>query len=159
MNFWLIQRGKFKDDVKDPTGIDDIIRWDYMGSAEFEFGALPKALKSIVSLLPTLSVHVVSSIVNYKGERLWVICSGEQVPEITRFFEKEATDDMSHRLKESMNFKQMITGKDFMGNPVNDNYLQNFWWDLQNNWMACFTKEKAILILDSLKKIKIKKGW
>ena len=45
MKTWLIQRAKFED--RKSTGIDSILSFDYMGSAEFEWGALPKSLKFI----------------------------------------------------------------------------------------------------------------
>ena len=43
---YLIQRGKFESrDFKE--GIDSILKFDYMGSSEFEWGALPKSLQAI----------------------------------------------------------------------------------------------------------------
>ena len=45
---YLIQRGKFKkSDHK--KGIDSILKFDYMRSSEFEWGALPESLKRIRS--------------------------------------------------------------------------------------------------------------
>src|ERR1035437_10162068 len=41
-----IQRGKFEIDP-DKQGIDALVHFDYMGSSEFEWGALPKSLKRI----------------------------------------------------------------------------------------------------------------
>ncbi len=43
---YLVQRGKFRETPrKDPIqGIDDLVEWDYMGSSEFEWGALPASL-------------------------------------------------------------------------------------------------------------------
>lgn len=42
----LIQRVRFnKDSNEHGTGIDRLFAFDYMGSSEFEWGALPKALK------------------------------------------------------------------------------------------------------------------
>ena len=43
---YLIQQAKFSD-RSDRKGIDSILAFDYMGSAEFEFGALPQSLKRI----------------------------------------------------------------------------------------------------------------
>jgi len=43
MNAYLIQRAKFYE--SDRKGIDGILQFDYMGAAEFEWGALPESLK------------------------------------------------------------------------------------------------------------------
>lgn len=44
---WLIQRMKERGFPNDAKGVDALFRFDYMGSAEFEFGTLPKALKEM----------------------------------------------------------------------------------------------------------------
>ena len=59
MTFYLVQRGTFRDkiDISKITGIDSIISWDYMGSSEFEFGALPTSLKRIVFNYRNNKIH------------------------------------------------------------------------------------------------------
>jgi hypothetical protein len=47
MNPYLIQRAKFVNGDDLSRGIDAIMRFDYMGSSEFEFGTLSKSLKEI----------------------------------------------------------------------------------------------------------------
>jgi len=42
---WLVQR--CKRDTSPLPGLDGVFRLDYMGSAEFEFGAVPQSLKRI----------------------------------------------------------------------------------------------------------------
>jgi len=45
---YLIQRAKWRHKMNlEKKGIDQIIEFDYMGSSEFEWGALPKSLKRI----------------------------------------------------------------------------------------------------------------
>ena len=46
----LVQSGHFKKDIdelnkKEINGLDDIVSLEYMGSAEFEWGALPRSLR------------------------------------------------------------------------------------------------------------------
>ena len=48
MKTWLIQRGKFEN-REHKSGIDSILSFDYMGSSEFEWGALPKSLGNMRS--------------------------------------------------------------------------------------------------------------
>ena len=45
MDVYLIQRGNFK--KSDRKGIDGLLSFQYMGSSEFEFGALGESLKRI----------------------------------------------------------------------------------------------------------------
>lgn len=52
-----IQRGKFRIN-SNKKGIDSLIKFDYMGSSEFEFGALPKSL-----------THIRDKIQNYSGKK------------------------------------------------------------------------------------------
>lgn len=48
MQTYLIQRAKFRNNVNtNKSGIDSILEFDYMGSSEFEWGALPKSLAII----------------------------------------------------------------------------------------------------------------
>ena len=44
---YLIQRANFKNYENDSVGIDSLLKFSYMGSSEFEFGAIPKSLKRI----------------------------------------------------------------------------------------------------------------
>jgi hypothetical protein len=46
MKTHLIQRGKFAK-IESKKGIDSILSFDYMGSSESEWGALPKSLSEI----------------------------------------------------------------------------------------------------------------
>ena len=48
MNFYLIQRGKFNRYGEGLTGKAGVIDLDYMGSAEFEFGAIPRSFRRIM---------------------------------------------------------------------------------------------------------------
>ncbi len=48
MKFYLIQRGKFNKDGNGLTGRDGVVDLDYMGSAEFEFGAIPRSFRRIM---------------------------------------------------------------------------------------------------------------
>lgn len=48
-NYYLLQTGDIKSKKESDNTILTHTRWDYMGSAEFEFGALPKALANLLS--------------------------------------------------------------------------------------------------------------
>jgi len=120
---YLIQRAKFSDrSWKD--GIDSILSFDYMGSAEFEFGALGESLGRIRK-----------NIVNYtyldvpiKGKVFSVFCDSSIKSEIKTFLED--LSERKYRLKEFSGIPEVVAGKDNF-------YIErfNFWWDLDNDIM------------------------
>jgi len=126
MTPYLIQRGEIVDrEYKE--GIDSIISFDYMGSSEFEWGALPESLKRIRAKIDTydyLSMYVGDKIItvfcNFKGK------VSATVQEIATYLRKLANDDF--RLKELSYFPEYIKGIDEF-KPI------NFWWDIDNDIM------------------------
>lgn len=133
----LVQRGTFKGIADaDVTGIDSVVRFDYMGSAEFEFGALPAALKE---LLPNLDAYKIHS-TEYKsqdGQALFLFCPDEMLEFVHAGLVLMTKDkrDGGARLKErSKMFDALNPDKSW---PVSI----NFWWDLNNNWFAALDEE------------------
>lgn len=119
MNPYLIQRGKFVD-REYKTGIDSILQWDYMGSAEFEWGALPKSLKIIRDIKESCELFDVE----YKGKMFTVYCHKDHKGEIPTYFEKVETQ----HLKEFSGFDKVFV------NPFNFS-VPDFWWDIENHVM------------------------
>src|SRR5690242_4664141 len=79
MRPYLIQRGSFdrkrpKDD--EITGPDSILSWDYMGSAEFEWGALPQSLRRIDARHADCALHETAH-VSHDGHRVYLYCAGD----------------------------------------------------------------------------------
>jgi len=58
MKPWLVQRATFKDRTH-REGVDSMLEFDYMGSAEYEFGAIGKSLKRIRENLRSYELHAV----------------------------------------------------------------------------------------------------
>jgi len=142
---YLVQRGTLKP-LKEVTGIDALVAFDYMGSSEFEFGALPKALKSIIGVLPKLGFLPLPNI-EFEGKHLWVLCLTEDEDALREFFDM-ITKDRPVRMKEAM----------YWGDRLGDNRI-NFWWDLENNWMATFGEDEIQQVHDALVAVKKRKGW
>ena len=125
MTPYLIQRAKFKNPIEaNEIGIDRIIQLDYMGSAEFEFGALPKSLKRIRANAD-----------NYTHFR-YAFSTGKVV---TVFCKKEDRKKMGEILENLVAKK--IRLKEFcdLDNYVNDEVAvfrnNDFWWDILNDFM------------------------
>jgi len=76
MKSWLVQRGEFKI-IKDNDiiGMDSLITWDYMGSAEFEFGALPQSLKRMVKEFNQYQLFEIKEVKTkkYKSSNVYIL--------------------------------------------------------------------------------------
>lgn len=129
MNTYLIQRARFEDrDYK--KGIDSIINLDYMGSSEFEWGALPDSLKKIrenINNYTYLDVPI-------KDKVITVFCTNEQKSEVKKYLNKLANREMT--LKEYSDFNQYINPSKFdLEWQKKRKHSTDFWWDIDNNLM------------------------
>lgn len=134
--FWLIQRGRFNNEGDSLTGDNGLINLDYMGSAEFEFNAIPRAFRRIMYHFRKYDVFG-TCIHTPEGEELMVFCqknnSEKIINAIKSYIEKpyhlkefSELDKIPYAQKDNMSY---------MGRR------SNFWWcidnvDLYGNWMA-----------------------
>jgi hypothetical protein len=145
MGFWLIQRGSFnnlKNEYKGLTGREGLIDLDYMGSSEFEWGAIPKAYRRIMGEFDQYVYHYIHEIKDYKGKLLVIFCQKEKCEaietEIRNFIEK------GYQLKEFCTLKDHIKGK---GGLCSDYTLKkDFFWCIDmkefGDWMGFFSMDK-----------------
>jgi hypothetical protein len=121
METYLIQRGLFKDrDYK--KGIDSILEFDYMGSSEFENGAL---FESLSAIRHNFNKYLYMDII-CNNKVITVFCRDNQKAEIQEFITQLAENKM--RLQEFSGFGDYIYDKD-----LKDKY--DFWWDIENHIM------------------------
>ncbi len=123
---YLIQRARF---CTDPTerdkGLDRLLNFDYMGSAEFEWGALPKALERMRSSLGSYRMYDYA-FKNSPDKLVTVYCRSGQEDIINGYIEELSENKI--RLKERCDLSYYIKG---------DNHYRNndFWWDIENDFM------------------------
>jgi hypothetical protein len=154
---FLIQRGSFRD-VKEEyiEGIDSLISFDYMGSSEFEFGALPQSLDRMLQNWDQYVVTPVFEIKDVDGQTMFILCRKNQFDEILASVKVFASEPYSRDLhtKEFVGLHDYIQGKISLYNKI------NFWWDVTgsthnpfrdssygNDWMCCFGDDMRLLIL------------
>lgn len=154
---FLIQRGRFKDVKGKITGVDQLLYFDYMGSAEFEFGALPRSLKQITSIVETL-VITNSKIKDYKGTGVFILHAPEQ--------SADSIIEHLHQIKKGkMRLKEGARFRENLDEPLNSYNVINFWWDIDNNYMFCIGKDncrrllKAVTAVRDQKKAEKIEGW
>ena len=121
MEPYLIQRAKFTESTH--QGIASILSFDYMGSAEFEWGALPKSLKRIRENLEQyvyVDIHI-------KNKVITVLCKESQQFDMKLYLLKLSKGEP--RLKEFSAFDSYINDKGY----YKDRF--DFWWDIGNHLM------------------------
>ncbi|MFW6310834.1 MAG: hypothetical protein ACOC1K_01215 [Nanoarchaeota archaeon] len=139
------------------AAFNDIMLLDYMGSAEFEFGALPKSLKVFTKNFDNLKINKFKKFKNYKNQMLVIITDEESANEyFSRFIELLKKDKL--HLKEASYFNYMITGKDFSGKPIENSFqLTEAWWDIDNHVMFTFGVDNAKKIIKAIQNTREKK--
>jgi hypothetical protein len=122
---YCIQRGDFKD-RPEKQGIDSIVSFQYMGSSEYEWGALPKSLEAIRKNIENYSCYNI--IVGDKIITLFCIKGKEN--DIKKVLSELALGKV--RLKEPSFFDLYIY-------PQEDRWGRtektDFWWDIDEHFM------------------------
>ncbi|MDD5650921.1 MAG: hypothetical protein PHF86_10980 [Candidatus Nanoarchaeia archaeon] len=158
---YLIQRGSFRNIKNDEiVGLDSLISYDYMGSAEFEFGALPQSLTRICESLDQYEVFPTIT-KNADGQCLYIFCRKSQAEEIFKCVLRFSKEEYSQELitKERVGLYSYINCKSEFDLRI------NFWWDvteieydkLGNDWMICFGDNITRLII-AINKVCTKKN-
>lgn len=130
----LIQIGTIRRPLGDYTQakISDAVNMEYMGAAEFEFGALPKSLRSIEAKLTQVRVRVVDEIKDKEGKSLRVL----------HCFDTETMDEYVEVLK-NLRANKVRTKEChyFEETYVPGRFTQyDYWWDIRNHVMWSFDK-------------------
>lgn len=126
MKFWLIQRGKFRNNLKEATGFlgpkpCNLIDPDYMGSAEFEFGAIPKAYRRIHGRFNKYKLHI-TDLKTYGGVPFCLYCLDNHYEEILSEIKTYLETD--YRLKERSGMKSHFNNSSY----YKFDRTTNFWW-------------------------------
>ncbi len=155
-NPWLIQSGYFKEDVslineEDINGIDDILYFNYMGSSEFQFGALPSSLRRMTINGDFYQIFAIPKYQDKDGNVLKVYA-----PSIYSERIKDMVDGLINNrfaLKESCYLSKYISINSSKGKANKFIKYNEFWWDIENDYFIFFKHEDKILkAMDSFKR-------
>lgn len=137
--FYLIQRGTFAKDLNGEfTGLfgsptrGRLIDPDYMGSAEFEWNAIPNAYRRLMYHYEEYKLHV-TDLVTVRGVPFCIFCKDKDYPTIL-----QAIKDY---IKEPYPLKEYSALREhFVDTKTIQPLRTNFWWciDRKNigNWIA-----------------------
>ena len=147
--FRLIQRGTFLEQGKYLIGSneDGIVKLDYMGSAEFEWGAIPKAYRRMMYNFSEYEAFR-TGIYTPENDELMVFCKKdckeEILQSISEFIEKP------YSLKQFSELEKVPKGLDEWG----FGRRSNFWWCIDikphGDWMA-FLEPQLNLFMEAIK--------
>jgi len=118
---YLVQRCKFA--KREMSGIDSILSFDYMGSEEFEFGALPKSLGDIRG---DIGNYVYFDVKIIEGKVVTVFCPSKIKDKMKDVIEGLAINKFM--LKERCDLDI------WLNDDKNSWYQSDCWWDLENNF-------------------------
>ena len=153
---YLIQRCKIKN-VKDAeiTGLDALLSYDYMGAAEFEFGALGQSAKRITANLSTYTIAT-TGLKDLTGKGLFSVCPKKDQAEVRGYACQLAEDGLVERTirtKEHVGLKTALTGVSLFGKPADEWQMFHVWWDIQNDYFLVLGKPQAKLIMTALSRL------
>lgn len=123
---YLIQRCKQEDRSDYKKGIDSILKFDYMGSSEFEWGALPNSLKSIRENIADYTYMDIP----LKDKVVTVFCHNSHKESMEQYLKDLA--EKKHHLKEWAGFAEVLKDEEFYVERV------DCWWDIVNNLIFWF---------------------
>ena len=125
----------------------DIFSFDYMGSAEFEFGAVPKALQTIAKDVKDYVAFTAPVKFSYKDWRekkaktgegdVHVICNKADVEEVLKRIREKAFNEYGG--KKSFHTKECVRLDSAMANDANNRTVG--WLELDNGYFFFTDKE------------------
>jgi len=171
----LIQLATIRQNWKQTDGVDALLDFEYMGAAQFEFGALPKTLDRLISIFTDLKVTMNKDIVRHDGKRLCVISTKEVYDEYIFYIRGLASppkDDKRYsmsvpvkdpkegcrttrQLHEPSHFYRCYTEPKTKENRYR---YYDVWWDVENDVIWTFGKENANNILKAIGNVRTKRS-
>lgn len=142
-HFWLIQRGSFAKDLNNVKSFlngrsDALVDPDYMGSAEFEWGAIPRAYRRIFDNFNKYKV-IVTPLKTVSDVPFCVFCDEDHYDEILEAIKEYLKED--YQLKEWSNMRyHFSTCRSEDLEYVKYCRQTNFWWCIDKgdigDWIA-----------------------
>jgi hypothetical protein len=149
MDFWLVQRLNRDPKHKGPITKLDHLGADYMGSAEFEFDAIPKAYKAMQAQKLTQTTVIVKA---FNTEATFhVVAPADQSDSLQQRF--QAWFDGGLRSKEDPYLDLVITRKGWRGEIMSDEDFEQLpiaWWVLRENIFFSTDYLVARMLLDAM---------
>ena len=132
MDFWLVQRIKKRAGIGQTVKASKQLYLDYMGASEFEFGAIPKALKTMKAhscVQTSIEVLIFDQIITFH-----VIGIKSEIQTLESRFQKWIDDGL--RGHEDPQLDRVITKKWYNGELISEERESDLpvaWWSIRDN--------------------------
>ena len=158
---WLIQRCHIQTPLADTTTrLTPAVKLDYMGSAEFEWGALPQSLRRLQANQANAQTRLIKTLTDEDSPlRVYSTLTDAEFIEYTSFLVRLREESFSRgpHLKERSEFSlderkpYELLRKSNSAKAVRARDYADLWWDLDNDTMFSFRKEFMNRLPDYLK--------
>lgn len=145
----LIQTCSFKDSYTPKKSWDENLHNDYMGSSEFEFGALNKSMKRVVASLDDYKVIILEDVTNHKGDTLRIYA--KDIP--NGWLDKlriNLENDYKPSTQEMTQLRRNKLGE------ASGSSMVDVWWDIKQDIFFCFGKIRMKKVKTTLQNTKKK---
>ena len=132
---YLIQRAEINRPLTPASvRLSQAVNFDYMGSAEFEFGALPQSFRRIEAMADSWKCRLVPEIMEDEiALRVWSAFTDEEFEEYKDYLLRLRNPGSNPiRTKEGVRFEA--------GRKKSTYSNTDFWWDIDNDVMFGFDK-------------------
>jgi hypothetical protein len=142
---WLIQRARINKPYNIFKGLkmSDAVHFDYMGSSEFEWGALPKAFRYLKQHYHKIHIERIEILTKDGLQPLRVLSVFEQDDFLEYCKILQQLYDNKLQLQEPARFVFPNGSEGVRHNP-------DLWWDLENGVIWSFDKKFMTRIMDHL---------
>ena len=142
---YLVQRGKIRRPLGKHVGqtLSQAVSMDYMGSAEFEYGALPKSFRRIEAqflLYKKITVKEVTACLGDSDRTFTLrLFANFDTPDDEVIYVRELLETLrgQRRLKESLRIEMDKSGVVVLDPQT----YADFWWDIRNDVFFSFDKQ------------------
>ena len=163
---WLLQKAKFKIkiDGKNTHGVDATLSFDYMGSAEYEYGALPKSCNQVIEKLDRYSI-IKTEFKDVTGRELFFIGDRNVYEQKYKHYIPVILEGNA-RLKERTDMDKLYKPDNWDLERAQREGGTKYWynkfniaWDIKNNIFLIFSSKKyALAILEAFENTKKVRG-
>lgn len=145
---WLIYRCVFKEGM-DSSGIDSLLRYDYMGSSEYEFGALPKSLNRFIEKIDKTGVFETLH-KRFDDKGLFLLCGDNEKDEYCLYID-EMVNEKYESLKERIYLNKNLCDKNIRYGKA------EIFWDIENDIIFGFGKDNIKKVKEAIENVKRKR--
>ncbi len=131
---YFIQRGILNKEVNDSKNLFDLVKFQYMGSFEFEGDSLNKSLSRMKQSQNSYSTFEFKNIVDHKNQTLKIFSLKNKM--------SQNQEILLQLLNNKLNLKEYSGFCEYLNS---DNKCDvNFWWDIENDFFFYFDDEFKI---------------